>query len=121
MPVKVGEVARITAPEHLLRRLDDRRAGLLGLCHHVVHGRFAVAVLRHGRLHRYNVAAGELGETALLEQEFAAYTGAKYALAVASGGYAMATALRARFFPGEDRSKLASPSDEAARLLSMLG
>ena len=33
----------------------------------------------------------------------------------------MATALRARFFPGEDRSKLASPSDEAARLLSMLG
>lgn len=33
----------------------------------------------------------------------------------------MTTALRARFFPGEDRSKLASPSDEAARLLSMLG
>ncbi|WP_170523478.1 SDR family NAD(P)-dependent oxidoreductase [Ruegeria arenilitoris] len=33
----------------------------------------------------------------------------------------MATALRARFFPGENRSKLASPSDEAARLLSMLG
>ena len=23
----------------------------------------ALAVLRHGRLHRYNVAAGELGET----------------------------------------------------------
>jgi hypothetical protein len=29
----------------------------------------------------------------------------------------MATALRARFFPGEDRSVLATPKDEAARLL----
>ncbi|SHH31824.1 SDR family oxidoreductase [Marivita hallyeonensis] len=29
----------------------------------------------------------------------------------------MATALRARFFPGEDRAPLASPKDEAARLL----
>lgn len=55
----------------------------------------AMAVLQSGRLHRYNVAEGELGETALLEQEFAAYTGAKYALAVASGGYAMSCALRA--------------------------
>ena len=55
----------------------------------------ALAVLRHGRLHRYNVAPGEVAETALLEEEFAALTGAKYALAVASGGYAMATALRA--------------------------
>lgn len=55
----------------------------------------AVAVLRHGRLHRYNTVPGEVGETALLEQEFAAFTGAKYCLAVASGGYAIATALRA--------------------------
>lgn len=55
----------------------------------------AMAVLKHGRLHRYNVVDGELGEAALLEQEFAAITGAKYCLAVASGGYAMATALRA--------------------------
>ncbi|MEP5760990.1 MAG: DegT/DnrJ/EryC1/StrS family aminotransferase [Litoreibacter sp.] len=55
----------------------------------------AMAVLQSGRLHRYNVAEGELGETALLEQEFAAYTGSKYALAVASGGYAMGCALRA--------------------------
>lgn len=55
----------------------------------------ALAVLKHGRLHRYNVAEGELGETALLEQEFAELTGAKYCLAVASGGYAMATAMRA--------------------------
>lgn len=55
----------------------------------------ALQVLQHGRLHRYNVAPGELGEVALLEQEFAAQVGAKYCLAVASGGYAMATALRA--------------------------
>ena len=55
----------------------------------------AIAVMRHGRLHRYNTVAGEVAETALLEQEFAAQVGAKYCLAVASGGYAMATALRA--------------------------
>ncbi len=55
----------------------------------------ALAVLRHGRLHRYNTAPGEIAETALLEEEFAALTGAKYALAVASGGYALGCALRA--------------------------
>ncbi|WP_299549818.1 DegT/DnrJ/EryC1/StrS family aminotransferase [uncultured Tateyamaria sp.] len=55
----------------------------------------AIAVMRHGRLHRYNTADGEASETALLEQEFAAQVGAQYCLAVASGGYAMATALRA--------------------------
>ena len=36
-----------------------------------------------------------MAETALLEEEFAALTGARFALAVASGGYAMGTALRA--------------------------
>ncbi len=62
----------------------------------------ALAVLQHGRLHRYNTAPGEVAETALLEQEFAAFTGARYCLAVASGGYAMATALRAcQVQPGE--------------------
>ncbi len=55
----------------------------------------AITVLRHGRLHRYNTAPDEVAETALLEEEFAALTGARYCLAVASGGYAMATALRA--------------------------
>ena len=55
----------------------------------------AFRVMTHGRLHRYNVSPGELGETAELEQEFAELTGARYCLAVASGGYAMATALRA--------------------------
>jgi dTDP-4-amino-4,6-dideoxygalactose transaminase len=55
----------------------------------------ALAVLRHGRLHRYNVGPGEVAEAALLEEEFAAFTGARYCLALASGGAAMATALRA--------------------------
>ena len=55
----------------------------------------AVAVLRHGRLHRYNTVAGEIAETALLEEEFAAHVGARYCLALASGGAAMACALRA--------------------------
>ncbi|MCF8511719.1 MAG: aminotransferase class I/II-fold pyridoxal phosphate-dependent enzyme [Rhodobacteraceae bacterium] len=62
----------------------------------------ALAVLRHGRLHRYNEAPGEVSETALLEEEFAALTGAKYCLAVASGGYALGCALRAAgLVPGE--------------------
>ncbi|MDM7930286.1 aminotransferase class I/II-fold pyridoxal phosphate-dependent enzyme [Tabrizicola sp.] len=62
----------------------------------------ALAVLRHGRLHRYNMATGEVGETALLEEEFAAYLGARYCLALASGGAAMACALRAlQVRPGE--------------------
>ena len=55
----------------------------------------ALEVMRHGRLHRYNTAPGEVAETAALEQEFAALTGARYCLAVASGGAAIATALRA--------------------------
>lgn len=55
----------------------------------------AVEVLRSGRLHRYNVLPDEVGEVALLEEEFAALTGARYALAVASGGYALGCALRA--------------------------
>lgn len=62
----------------------------------------AVAVLRHGRLHRYNTVGGEIAETALLEEEFAAYVGARYCLALASGGAAMACALRAlQVKPGE--------------------
>ena len=62
----------------------------------------ALAVLRHGRLHRYNVSPGEVGETALLEQEFATFTGAKYCLATGSGGIAMTTAMRAAgVLPGD--------------------
>ncbi len=55
----------------------------------------ALEVLRHGRLHRYNTAPGEISQTALLEEEFAALSGARYCVAVASGGYALSTALRA--------------------------
>ncbi|MFN3970847.1 MAG: DegT/DnrJ/EryC1/StrS family aminotransferase [Gemmobacter sp.] len=55
----------------------------------------AMEVMRHARLHRYNVTPGEVPEVAALEEEFAAFTGARFCLAVASGGYAMATALRA--------------------------
>ncbi len=55
----------------------------------------ALAVMRHGRLHRYNTLGDEIAEVALLEEEFAAFTGARYCLAVASGGYALACALRA--------------------------
>ncbi|WP_281983160.1 DegT/DnrJ/EryC1/StrS family aminotransferase [Thalassorhabdomicrobium marinisediminis] len=55
----------------------------------------ALRVMQHGRLHRYNVIEGEIAETAKLEEEFAAQTGAAYCLAIASGGYALTTALRA--------------------------
>jgi dTDP-4-amino-4,6-dideoxygalactose transaminase len=62
----------------------------------------AVAVMRSGRLHRYNTLPGEAAEADLLEVEFAALTGARYALAVASGGYALGCALRAiGVTPGE--------------------
>ena len=55
----------------------------------------AVAVMRSGRLHRYNVVDGEVPETVLLENEFAACMGARFCLACTSGGYALQTALRA--------------------------
>lgn len=55
----------------------------------------ALAVLNGGRLHRYNTHGDEIAETALLEEEFAAQLGSKYCLSCASGGYAMATAMRA--------------------------
>lgn len=55
----------------------------------------AIEVMRSGRLHRYNTAPEEVSQTSLLESEFAEFVGARYCLAVASGGYAMATALRA--------------------------
>jgi dTDP-4-amino-4,6-dideoxygalactose transaminase len=55
----------------------------------------AMAVMQHGRLHRYNTGPGEVGEAAALEVEFAGFVGAQFCLAVASGGYAMGCALRA--------------------------
>ena len=62
----------------------------------------AVAVMRSGSLHRYNVVDGEAPETVRLENEFAAYMGARFCLACTSGGYALQTALRAfGVSPGE--------------------
>lgn len=55
----------------------------------------ATEVLGSGRLHRYNSEPGELSKASELEQAYAAYQGARYCLACASGGYAMAIALRA--------------------------
>lgn len=55
----------------------------------------AVDVMRSGRLHRYNTVEGDNGAVAALEAAYAAYQGTKYCLACTSGGYAMATALRA--------------------------
>ncbi|MCK0168958.1 DegT/DnrJ/EryC1/StrS family aminotransferase [Jannaschia sp. S6380] len=52
----------------------------------------AVAVMRSGALHRYGA---DPSQVSTLEREFAAATGARHCLAVASGGYAMGCALRA--------------------------
>ncbi|MEP3435450.1 MAG: aminotransferase class I/II-fold pyridoxal phosphate-dependent enzyme [Hoeflea sp.] len=62
----------------------------------------ATAVLKSGRLHRYNSGAGEISKASELEQTYARYQGARFCLACASGGYAMAIALRAAGIkPGE--------------------
>ena len=55
----------------------------------------AIQVLKTGRLHRYNIAGGDKGETSLLEEEFAAYMGKKFCLACTSCGTAMHLALKA--------------------------
>ena len=55
----------------------------------------AIAVMRSGRLHRYNLAADEVGEVALLEAEYRDWQGSAFCLAVTSGGQAMQIALRA--------------------------
>lgn len=55
----------------------------------------AIEVMRSGRLHRYNVNEGEKSEVTILEEKFATYLNVKFCLACASGGYALATALRA--------------------------
>lgn len=62
----------------------------------------AVAVMHSGRLHRYNIAAGEEGEAMALERDYARFQETAYCLAVASGGQAMQIALRAAGVqPGE--------------------
>ena len=63
----------------------------------------AVGVMLSGRLHRYNTAPGEESEAAALEREYAAWQGAPYCIACASGGYAMHVALRAAGLKPGDR------------------
>ena len=55
----------------------------------------AIAVMRSGRLHRYNTVGDQRSETDLLETEFAEIVGSEFCLAVASGGYALSCALKA--------------------------
>jgi dTDP-4-amino-4,6-dideoxygalactose transaminase len=55
----------------------------------------AVAVLRSGRLHRYNLVGSAPGEVEQLEAAYRDWQGRRYCLAVTSGGQAMQIALRA--------------------------
>lgn len=55
----------------------------------------ALAVMRSGRLHRYDVDGEDRGQASALEAEYAAWQGAPFCLAVASGGQAIQIALRA--------------------------
>jgi dTDP-4-amino-4,6-dideoxygalactose transaminase len=61
----------------------------------------AAALLRSGRLHRYE--AGAEGAAAALERRFAEWQGARFCLAVTSGGQAMQIALRAAGVRPDDR------------------
>jgi dTDP-4-amino-4,6-dideoxygalactose transaminase len=55
----------------------------------------AVALMRSGRLHRYGEQGTGYPEPSLLEQDYAAYVGSKYCVAVSSCGAAMFLALKA--------------------------
>ncbi|MEJ5991828.1 aminotransferase class I/II-fold pyridoxal phosphate-dependent enzyme [Ramlibacter sp. PS3R-8] len=55
----------------------------------------AVALMRSGRLHRYGEQGSGSAEASLLEQEYAAYAGSRYCVAVSSCGAAMFLALLA--------------------------
>ncbi len=63
----------------------------------------ALAILKSGKIHRYNVEPGEKGEAALLEEEFAAYMGKKYCLSCASCGSAMYLALKSAGVKPKDK------------------
>lgn len=60
-------------------------------------------ILATGKLHRYNVAEGELSEASLLEQEYAEFQKAPFCIAVTSGGQAMQIALRALGIKPDDK------------------
>ena len=55
----------------------------------------AVELMRSGRLHRYGEQGSGYPEVSMLEQEYAAYVGKKYCVAVSSCGAAMFIALKA--------------------------
>jgi dTDP-4-amino-4,6-dideoxygalactose transaminase len=55
----------------------------------------ALELLQSGRLHRYNVTNPEESDAALLEKEFAAYTGSRFCLGVSSCGSSLYIALKA--------------------------
>ena len=55
----------------------------------------ALEILKTGRLHRYNLTPDEVGEVALLEQDYAAWQEQDYCVATTSGGTAIQLALRA--------------------------
>lgn len=62
----------------------------------------AVALMRSGHLHRYGEFGAGEPHAALLEEEFAAYLGSSYAVAVSSGGAAIFLALKvAGIRPGD--------------------
>lgn len=63
----------------------------------------AADLMRTGRLHRYNVAPGEIGPVAEFERAFANWLGVPFALALASGGQALQIALRAAGVKPGDR------------------
>ena len=54
----------------------------------------AVDLMRSGRLHRYGETGGVVPEPSLLEQEYAAYVGAKYCVAMSSCGATLFVALK---------------------------
>jgi dTDP-4-amino-4,6-dideoxygalactose transaminase len=54
----------------------------------------ALELMQTGRLHRYNTAAGEVSEVALLEKEHAEYVGAQYCLGLSSCGSSIYVALK---------------------------
>ena len=55
----------------------------------------AVELMQSGRLHRYGETGGSVPEPSLLEQEYAAWVGSKYCVAMSSCGATMFVALKA--------------------------
>ena len=63
----------------------------------------AVEIMRGGRLHRYGEQGAGHAEVSLLEQDYAAYVGSRYCVALSSCGAAMLIAMKALGVRPEDR------------------